>query len=43
MKKSNFSQWVREKLKEEVRKNKDAWDEAWNKPYVEYEIKKVKE
>jgi len=41
MKKPNFSQWVRNKLQEEAKKNKDQWEKTWNKPHVEYEIKNV--
>jgi len=41
MKKPNFSQWVRDKLLEEVKKNKDQWEKEWKKPYVDYEIQPV--
>jgi len=41
MKKPNFSQWVREQLLKETRKNKKMWEEEWEKPYVDYEIKDV--
>lgn len=43
LKKPNFSLWVRTKLLEEIKKNKDQWDKEWNKPHVEYEIKEMKE
>ena len=47
MKKPNFSQWVRNKLQEEVKKNQDQWDKKWNEPMKEYIIadapKKVEE
>lgn len=39
MKKTNFSQWVRQQLLAEVEKNKEQWEKEWNKPYVPYEIK----
>jgi len=42
MKKSNFSQWVRTKLLEEVEKNKEEWDKAWNKPHIEYKIESAR-
>jgi len=29
MKKPNFSLWVRNKLMEEVEKNKDKWEREW--------------
>jgi len=39
--KPNFSAWVRAKLLEEVTRNKEQWDQEWNKPHVEYEVKNV--
>jgi hypothetical protein len=39
VKKPNFSLWVRNKLTEEVEKNKDQWEKKWNAPHKEYEIK----
>jgi len=38
MKKPNFSQWVRDKLLEEVKINQGKWEKEWKKPYVDYEI-----
>ena len=32
MKKTNFSQWVRSKLLEEVEKNKEQWEKEWALP-----------